>query len=171
MASGSAEIEGFSELYERMVGDRPFLGSLLTGHLAIEFLLGRLIAQYDVKLAQHAETLRHRALIALNHEIGTIDEAQRDVLVSINRIRNKLAHEITFEPSLHEMRQLWGAASAAFDDLTDGISQGIEALASAAAFDQVEGWVCSELFVQICYDLHEEYVRRGGDVEAFMARP
>ncbi len=167
MAKPGQNIASFTDLYQRMVGDRPLVGSLLTGHLAIEFLLRRLVAQYDARLAEHADTLRHHALITLNHQIGTISEEQRDVLTAINRLRNKLAHQISFEPSMEELRQLWVQASGAFSDLTDGISQGIDALGSAASLVAVEEWILPELFVQICYDLHGKYVERGGDDEAF----
>lgn len=167
MAKPGQEIADFTELYQRMVGDRPFVGSLVTGHLAIEFLLRRLVAQYDARLAEHADTLRHHALIALSHQIGTISAEQRDILTTINRLRNKLAHQISFEPTMKELRHLWRRSGAAFSDLTDGISQGIEVLDSAASVDVVELWVFAELFVQICYDLHGKYVELGGEDEAF----
>ena len=160
-------IAGFTDLYQRLVGERPFVSSLLTGHLAIEFLLRKLIGQYDAKLIAHADTLRHHALIGLNLQLGTIDEPQHQVLTDINRLRNKLAHQISYEPTIEELRLLWRQAGRAFSDLTDGISQGIEALDATGNVGAVDGWVFAELFVQICYDLHGEYVVRGGDDETF----
>jgi len=56
-------------------------------------------------------------------------------------------------------------AADAFTDLTDGISQGIEELANCSDISQLEDYVVPEVFVQISYDLHEEYQSRGGDVE------
>lgn len=103
----------------------------------------------------------------LSHDVGLIDKAQKDVLLRINSIRNKLAHNITFKPQLDDLRSLWTEAAGAFSDLTDGISQGIESLSKAAALDDLDGWEFPELFVQICYDLHGEYVDRGGDEEDF----
>ena len=163
----SDAVASFTDLYQRMVGDRPLVSGLLTGHLAVEFLLRRLVSRYDVRLGEHADSLRHHALILLNHQIGTIDEAQRDVLLAINALRNRLAHQISYEPTLDDLRGLWRRASKAFSDLTDGISQGIEALDAAADLRAVEGWVLSQLFVQISYDLHEEYVSRGGNQDDF----
>lgn len=128
MVKSAAAVGSFSDLYERMVTDRPFVSSLLSGHLAVEFLLRRLVRQYDPRLGDHADSLRHAELIVLNHQIGTLRDEERDVLVAINKLRNKLAHQITFEPSLDELRQLWRQASAAFSDLTDGIDQGLEVL-------------------------------------------
>ena len=168
MAQPHDAIVDFSSLYAKMVGAaRPFVGSLLTGHLAIEFLLRQLVRQYDSRLGEHAQGLRHHALIALNYQLGSIDESQRDVLNAINKFRNKLAHQISFDPSIEELRALWQQASCAFSDLTDGISQGIEALQTVTTGAEVEEWIWSELFVQICYDLHGEYVERGGDEESF----
>ena len=163
----SDAVASFTDLYQRMVGDRPLVSGLLTGHLAIEFLLRRLVSRYDAKLGEHADSLRHHALILLNHQIGTIDEAQRDVLLAINALRNRFAHQISYEPTLQDLRSLWRQAAGAFSDLTDGISQGIEVLDSAAEMRVVEEWVLSELFVQISYDLHEEYVSRGGEQDDF----
>ena len=167
MAHSTTAVGSFSDLYERMVGDRPFVSSLLSGHLAVEFLLRRLVRQYDPRLGDHADSLRHAELITLNHQIGTLSDDERSVLVAINKLRNKLAHQITFEPSLDELRQLWRQAAAAFSDMTDGIEQGREALAAAVSVAELEEWVFPELFVQICYDLHNQYVSRGGDQEIF----
>lgn len=160
-------IPTFSELYERAVSDRPWLGTFLSGHLAVEFMLRKLIGQYDAKLITFADELRHKQLIDLNGQIGTISPAQKDVLNAINQMRNKLAHEITFNPSIGEMMALWSKAAEAFTDLTDGISQGLEEMGSKGNLDSVDTWAISELFVQICYDLQAEYTERGGDEESF----
>ena len=160
-------IPTFSELYQRALDDRPWLGAFLSGHLAVEFMLRKLIGQYDAKLTTFSDELHHKQLIDLNGQIGTISPAQKGVLNAINAMRNKLAHQISFNPSIGEMIMLWGQAAAAFTDLTDGISQGLEAMVREDSFDSVDAWVVSELFVQICYDLHAEYIDRGGDEEAF----
>ncbi|WPZ37190.1 hypothetical protein T8K17_26065 (plasmid) [Thalassobaculum sp. OXR-137] len=160
-------IASFTELYQRMVSDRPFVSALLSGHLAVEFLLRRLVRQYDPKLAEHGDTLRHRSLIGLNRQLGTISDAQYEVLISLNALRNRLAHEISYEPTLDELLELWRRAAQAFSDLTDGISQGIDSFEAAASLREVDDWAFAELFVQISYDLHEQYVSRGGDLEEF----
>ena len=160
-------IANFTDLYQRMVHDRPFVGALLSGHLAVEFLLRQLVRQYDPRLGEHGNTLRHHALITLNRQIGTVRNTQYEVLVSINTLRNRLAHQISYEPTVDELLQLWRQAAQAFSDLTDGISQGIEALEGATNLNEIDDWVFAELFVQISYDLHEEYVSRGGDQEEF----
>lgn len=160
-------IRDFPELYEKMVEDRPILGSFLSGHLAIEYLLRKLISIYDPALTKISDDLTHARLIDLNYDIGTINQTRRDVLRMINKMRNKFAHEISYQPKLDDLKQILLAASLAFTDLTDGIAQGLEALHKAQHIKDLDSWVISELFIQISYDLHEEYERRGGDAEIF----
>ncbi len=160
-------IPTFSDLYQHALGDRPWLGAFLSGHLAVEFMLRKLISQYDVRLTAFADELRHKQLIDLNGQIGTISSAQKDVLIAINQMRNKLAHQITYDPSVAEMMSLWTQSANAFTDLTDGISQGLEEMKIEGNLNALDAWVFSELFVQICYDLHREYTNRGGDDETF----
>ncbi len=160
-------IPTFSALYEHTLGDRPWLGAFLSGHLAVEFMLRKLVSQYDVKLTAFADELRHKQLIDLNGQIGTVSTAQKDVLISINQMRNKLAHQITYDPSIDEMMDLWAQAASAFTDLTGGISQGLAEMKIERSLYSLDSWVFSELFVQICYDLHNEYTEHGGDEEAF----
>lgn len=166
MASANTVVD-FSELYERTVGGNALLGLILPGHLAVEFLLRKLIFQYDHNLMRLAGEMNHRMLIDLNLDIGTITKAQSQVLVRINSMRNKLAHQITFQPTLVECKSLWSDAASAFTDMTDGIEQGIAELNAATSLEELEEWVFAELFVQICYDLHSAYVDAGGDSETF----
>jgi hypothetical protein len=166
MPKGS-EIGDFGELYDRMTGNRPFVGALLIGHLAVEFLLRKILTQYDSKLGKLSDSLRHHALIELNHQIGLITDGQRALLVELNTLRNKLAHQIMFEPTIDDLRSLWTRASLAFTDMTDGIEQGLGELSTARDLVSLEDWVFPELFVQICYDLHGTYVELGGDPEVF----
>lgn len=162
-----APIPSFTDLYEHALNDRSWLGPFLSGHLMVEFMLRKLIAQYDTKLSKFAESLNHRSLIDLNHEIGSISEAQREVLLSINSMRNKLAHEITFNPSMDDMKDLWRRAASAFTDLTDGLAQGLEEMEIEEKIRHLDDWVFSEFFVQISYDLHHAFVEMGGDHEMF----
>lgn len=160
-------IASFTELYEKAVGPGTCVGSFITGHLVIEFLLRKLIQIYDPALSRLADDLNHARLIQLNHNLGTIDDSQRETLILINKTRNKFAHQITYEPTIKEMKKLYTLAAKSFSDLTDGISQGLEALKEANSVNDLDEWVILELFVQISYDLHEEYHTRGGDMEEF----
>lgn len=160
-------VQTFTDLYQRTVEERPILAVLLSGHLAIEYLLRKLITIYDPALGRISDELSHAKLLALNADVGTITGKQREVLTRINKIRNRFAHEILYEPTVDELRELFDLAAAAFTDLTDGISQGVEELATCADVQSLENYVIQELFIQICYDLHEEYISRGGDIEEF----
>lgn len=163
----SPEIEDFTELYQHAVGGNKFLSGLLPGHLAIEFLLKKIIGKYDEKLISFVEKLRHAQLIDLVSELGLVNDNQKAVLRKINSLRNKLAHQISFEPTIDELKLLWREAANAFSDLTDGISQGAEFLEKTTKLDDLEEWVVPELLVQIAYDLHEVYIGLGGDHETF----
>jgi hypothetical protein len=166
MAS-SANIPTFTDLYQHALTDRQWLGPFLSGHLMVEFMLRRLVSQYDQKLTPLAERMRHLELIELNYQIGTIRDDQRSVLISINQMRNRLAHQITFSPSINDMKALWQEAAGAFSDLTDGISQGLAEMDVEGNLDTLDSCVFSELFVQIAYDLHHAFTEMGGDEETF----
>ena len=43
----------------------------------------------------------------------------------------------------------------------------LAALNDATSIDDLEDWEISELFVQVCYDLHSVYQDRGGDWDEF----
>ena len=160
-------INNFTDLYKITINDRQILGIFLSGHLAIEYLLKKLIAIYDPALTMLANEMTHAKLIALNSYIGTITPKQQEVLVRINKIRNKFAHEITYEPTVDDLKELFTMAAIAFSDLTDGISQGLEALDKCTGLHDLEDYAIPELFIQISYDLHGEYHQRGGDIEEF----
>lgn len=160
-------IPTFSDLYQHALGDRHWLGPFLSGHLTVEFMLRKLIAQYDANLTPLADRMRHFELIELNSQIGTINERQKEVLLTINRMRNNLAHQITYNPTVGEMKAMWRAAAAAFSDLTDGISQGLGEMDVEGNLNTLDSWVFSEFFIQITYDLHHAFMDMGGDDEVF----
>lgn len=160
-------VENFTDLYMRTVSDRRIIGILLSGHLAIEYLLRQLIKSYDPALIKLSKDLTFARLISLNLDIGTINLKQYEVLYRINKIRNKFAHEITYEVAVDELIELFKLASGAFTDMTDGISQGLDALEKCTNICELEDYALAELCVQIAYDLHEEYQARGGDIEEF----
>lgn len=160
-------IPTFTDLYQHALSDRHWLGPFLSGHLTVEFMLRKLIAQYDTNLAPLADRIRHFQLIELNQQIGTITEQQKDALLSINQMRNNLAHQITYDPSIDEVKALWRKVAGAFSDLTDGISQGLDEMDVEGNVNTLDTWVFSELFIQIAYDLHHAYTNMGGDNEVF----
>lgn len=160
-------IPTFSDLYQHAVGGRHWLGPFLSGHLTVEFMLRKLVGQYDAKLTTLAQNMKHFQLIDINGQIGTITDQQKEVLLSINQMRNRLAHQITYNPTVDEMKVIWTTAAVAFSDLTDGISQGIAEIELEGSLNSLDSWVFSELFIQIAYDLHQAYIDLGGHEEVF----
>lgn len=161
------KISTFTELYERAVAPNGLISPFISGHLVVEFLLRKIIQTYDPTLMALSEDLTHARLINLTHEIGGISKEQKDVLSTINKIRNKIAHDIVYFPSLGELKALFSSASSAFTDMTDGMEQGSAELRTAVSTDDLEDWVIKELFIQIAYDLHGVYQSRGGHYEDF----
>ena len=128
-------------LYERAVAPQRLMSPFITGHLVVEFLLRKLVQIHDPTLTQQTEDLNHFRLIKLNHDIGTITTSQRDALLDINKMRNKFAHRITYEPSITDLNELFKKCKIAFSDLTDGIDQGLSELDRSASVDKLEDWV------------------------------
>jgi hypothetical protein len=159
------EENDFIDLYFKATNPQMITSSVIAGHLMIEFLLRKLIQAYDPALSKLSDTLGHYRLINLNYDLGLITDKQRGVLVTINKIRNKFAHDITYHPSIRELVELFRLAINAFDDFTDGISQGLFELRSVKRVEDLEDWVLCELFVQISYDLYHEYQSISGDSE------
>ena len=157
-------IKSFTKLFEEAFNAETCVGPFIGGHLIIEFLLRKLIQIYDPALSRLADDLNHARLIQLNYDLGTIDDSQKETLVLINKTRNKFAHQITYEPTIEELKALFKSASLSFSDLSDGISQGLEVLEEAKSVNDLDEWVIPELFVQISYDLADEYNSRGGDL-------
>ena len=82
-------------------------------------------------------------------------------------MRNKFAHHLTYEPPIEDVKQIFIKASKSFDDLTDGIEQGLGEIEGKKKISECEDWMIPELFVQISYDLHSIYNELGGDIEDF----
>lgn len=161
------QISDFTSLYEHAVGAESMISWVISGHLVIEFLLRKLIQISDPRLARLSDEMNHHRLILLNHDLGTLSDLQKETLLKINSLRNRFAHQISYRPTIVELKELYQMASKAFSDLTDGIAQGRQELDSATDPSQLEDWVIKELFVQISYDLHQAYQERGGDIEEF----
>lgn len=161
------KIKTFSELYEKTVSEDNILSNFITGHLVIEFLMVRIIELSQPKLTDFTEGLNHYKLIQLIFGLNHIDEKQKEVLELINKMRNKFAHHLTFEPSIEELKEVLTKASIAFSDMTDGLEQGLGEIKGKRTVRECEDWVIPEMFIQISYDLHDIYQNLGGDIEIF----
>lgn len=164
------KLELFRQLYCIASGKKTILATVLAGHLVIEFLLTELVIQrLGSSVRRDVEELSHSELIKKNQALHTVDESLVSLLKSINRIRNRFAHELDFQPSKADWLALFEEAETILVDSTNGIGQGLEEIRSTTSLDSVESWVFAELFIQTAYDLHALYVFRGGDSERFHA--
>ncbi|KAF2520008.1 hypothetical protein E0W68_01925 [Flavobacterium salilacus subsp. salilacus] len=162
-----SKIQNFTDLYEETVGDNTLLSSFVKGHLAVEFLLKKIIELAQPKLLDFAEGLNHFKLIHLVYGLEYISEGQKETLLLINQVRNKFAHQITFEPSIYDLIKIFMIALDSFTDMTDGIMQGLDEMEGKVSINECDEWVIPELFVQICYDLHSICQEFGADIEDF----
>ena len=161
----------FQQLYGIAAGQNAILGTVLAGHLVIEFLLAELVVQkLGGQSRREVEGLSHSKLIDRNKSLNIVEEPLASFLHSINRFRNRFAHQLDFQPSKHEWLALFVEAEATLSDRTNGVYQGSEELRSKAHLDRVEAWVFAELFIQTAYDLHALYVASGGDKDRFADR-
>ncbi|MFM0042142.1 hypothetical protein [Paraburkholderia sediminicola] len=161
----SQSVELFEELYHYVAAPTEMVGQVLAGHLAIEFLMRRLLSQYDPKLAAHVDDLSHARLVALCHDVGVLSPERAHVLALVNALRNRYAHAIRYDPEVSEITTLFSAAAVAFTDYSEGIKNGLVELRSGGPLCLLNRWLLAELFLAIVYDLHQEFVARGGDEE------
>lgn len=160
-------VQSFSELYEHTVSGDNLLSDFIKGHLVIEFLMIKIIEKSKPQLLQFAEGLNHYRLIQLTHGLDLITDDHKKVLTLVNKMRNKFAHQLTFEPPLNDIKNILEKATNAFSDMTDGLEQGLGEIQGKSSIKECEEWVIPEMFVQISYDLHGIYQDLGGDIEEF----
>lgn len=160
-------IKNFTELYEATISGDSLISVFIQGHLVVEFLLLKIVEISQPKLIGLADGLNHLRLIQLTYGLGHITEGQRDTLISINLMRNKFAHHLTYKPPIEDVKQIFINASKSFLDMTDGIIQGLDEIEGKTNINDCDEWMISELFVQISYDLHSIYNELGGNIEDF----
>lgn len=157
------KITSFDELYFAAVDPNGMISSFISGHLMVEFMLLRLIEISSLSKSRSAEKLTHYKLIKYANKLELISDLQTNVLIEVN----KFAHNIAYRPTVEELRSLFILAKENFNDLTDGIIQGIGELEGKSSVDDCEPYIFSDLFIQITYDLHEMYQELGGDIIEF----
>jgi len=163
----SKTITSFDELFNSVVAPDGIISSFITGHLMVEFMLVKVIEISSPKLLDFAENLNHFRIVKLANGLELITDSQADVLLKINKVRNKFAHNVSFRPTIIEMKQLFIIAKQNFSDMTDGLEQGIGELEGKTKIEDCEPYIFSDLFIQIAYDLHEIYQVNGGDIIEF----
>ena len=152
-------ISSFTDLFEKAVGlrDNSFLSYFIAGHLMIEFLLVKSVELKMPSLSSFVESLNHQKLIQLAHGLGLLTDEIRESLTAINSMRNKLAHDISYKPTIQEYKNLVLLAQKAFSDMTDGIEQTFGELEGKSEISDCDPFIFPELFMQVSYDLHHIY--------------
>lgn len=138
-------------LYERCQNS-DFLTAYLTGHLVIESLLKKEVTKAHAGVGDFAKNMMFNQLIELCFKMEIITQDQLVVLKAINKMRNKLAHNLRYEPNLHELKDIYIKAREAFTDMTDGLAQGIETLSDPKWKHEPGDYTLADLFIQIAYD-------------------
>lgn len=135
------------------VENSDFLTGFIVGHLVLESLLKKKITTIHPGVGNYADRLMFSNLLELCFEMEILDEDQKGTLKAINKMRNKLAHNLRYEPTRNELKDLFIKASNSFRDMTDGLSQGIETLSDESWKHEPGDYTLADLFIQIAYDL------------------
>ena len=150
----------FNKFYEEFlfnkIDDADLLTGFVVGHLVIEHLLEEIIVKYDPKLKEHFAGLVHSKKIVLLESLELFPKGVARSLQSINKMRNKFAHQLGYEPNKGELLNLIRLCREHFDDLTDGLVQLQGALENCRSLEEANdkyGCGLADLFIQIVYDL------------------
>lgn len=166
LANGNG-IQSPEELFRKAVDPNNFISTFILGHLWIEYLLVNIIKLKSNKSEKAIDRLTHSKLIDLVETYEVLDATQLETLRQINKMRNKLAHDISFEPSIMELKYLVSFAQSAFDDMTDGFEQTFSELEGKKSLKEVDEFVYPEMFMQIAYTLESVFVEIGGKLNSF----
>jgi hypothetical protein len=153
MSAYSNEYEEF--LFHR-IDDSDLLTGFVIGHLVVEHLLEEIVLSYDGKLKEHFLSLTHSRKISLINSLGLIPDGVAGCLQSINKMRNKFAHQLGYEPNKGELLNLISKCRDNFNDMTDGLEQLHDALSDSTSLLDVQekhGVGLADLFIQVVYDL------------------
>lgn len=159
MSLYSNEYEDF--LFHR-IDDSNLLTGFLIGHLVIEHLLEEIVLSYDNKLKEHFLSLTHSRKITFINSLDLIPDDAADCLQHINKMRNKFAHQLGYEPNKGELLNLISKCRASFNDMTDGLEQLHRALKDSDTLLEAQenyGVGLADLFIQVVYDL-EHYANK-----------
>lgn len=142
-------------LFYRIDGSDLLTGFVI-GHLVVEHLLEKIILNYDIKLKKSFLKLSHSGKIKYINSLNLIPDEVANCLHSINKIRNKFAHELGYNPKKDELMQLIVQCRDSFHDMTDGLEQlhaALEESDNLLEAQEKHGVGLADLFIQIIYDL------------------
>ncbi|MBP0050099.1 hypothetical protein H9C73_15335 [Marinobacterium sp. AK62] len=159
-------MSGYENEYEEFlfhrINDSDLLTGFVVGHLVIEHLLEEIVLSYDSKLREHFLSLTHSRKISFINSLGLVPDGVASCLQSINKMRNKFAHQLGYEPNKGELLNLITKCRENFDDLTDGLVQLHGALTDTNDLLEAQekhGVGLADLFIQVVYDL-ESYANK-----------
>jgi len=155
--------------YEEFFIKNPniMISTIILGHLQIEFVLKNIVKVSNPNLLAFCDSLNHYRLIELVFGLNLIDAEKKEVLIAVNKLRNKFAHILDYEPSLNDFLTLFRMASSAFSDMTCGIEQGLYELNHVEVITEEFDTYLADLMNQILYDLHQIYCDNGGSFDVF----
>jgi len=115
-------IKTFEELSEKILIYGNSLSTYMRGHLIIDFLYRKILQENPSKYS-NIEKLSHSKLIDAMYDLQYINNNEKTVLVEINRIRNRFAHDIAFSPSVTEIKILFKNAQNIFFEFFEGFPE------------------------------------------------
>ena len=119
-------IEIFEELYQNILIHGNILSTFLRGHLMTEFLYVKVLKIKSNKYSSRVGQMTHFQLINALYNLNYINNDEKNVLVEINSIRNKFAHDLIFHPGIKETKILFENAQKTFPEFFEGFSRGLE---------------------------------------------
>ncbi|MCH4814037.1 hypothetical protein [Vreelandella neptunia] len=152
----------YEEFLFHRIEDSDLLTGFVIGHLVIEHLLEEVILNYDSKLKDHFLSLSHNRKITLINSLGLVPDGVASCLQSINKMRNRFAHQLGYEPNKGELLNLISKCKDNFSDLSDGLEQLQRALSETDSLVEAQGKHgvgLADLFIQVVYDL-EAYANK-----------
>ena len=153
MAASKKNIPLADYLFQ-VVENSDFLTGFIVGHLVLESLLKAEISRADSNVGRFSNRLVFASVVDLCQEMNIIKSDQAGTLRAINKMRNNLAHNLRYEPTRNEVKDLFIKAKSTFSDMTDGLDQGIETLSNPAWKHEPGDYTLADLFIQIAYDLN-----------------
>lgn len=152
----------YEEFLFYRIDNSDLLTGFVIGHLVIEHLLEKITVNYDIKKKNRFLSFSHSKKITFTHSLNLIPDEVAECLHAINKIRNKFAHQLGYNPSKNELLHLIAQCKNSFHDMTDGLEQLHDALKNSDNLleaNEKYGVGLADLFIQVIYDL-EEYEKK-----------
>lgn len=124
---------------------------LLRGHLWMENLINRILELHIVNAGVlDLDRMGFRQKIDLAQAFGFISQADGNALKALNRLRNKLAHNLMAEPSEREIRDLVNTLTGPVKAAFDAVVHHPDVVKQADKFTDLRYWV-------VCYVMELDY--------------